>query len=123
MEQEEAAVEAVAVKGGAGNDLPQFSFSMIFHLKGTLSRYSSPIIGLSHGFLSSGSILLRTKLKNDDRLEKRVRLVQGLFPGDLFDGSITELPDIAFNDGPVGSHRIFFPMGLVAIDPNFGCFG
>jgi hypothetical protein len=40
MEQEEAAVEAVAVKGGAGNDLPQVTLSMIFHLKGTLSRYS-----------------------------------------------------------------------------------
>jgi hypothetical protein len=40
MEQEEAAVEAVAVKGGAGNDLTKVSFSMIFHLKGTLSRYS-----------------------------------------------------------------------------------
>jgi hypothetical protein len=38
MEQEEAAVEAVAVKGGAGNDLPLVSFSMIFHLRGTLSR-------------------------------------------------------------------------------------
>ena len=37
MGQEEAAVVAVAVRGGAGNDLPQFSFSMIFHLKGTLS--------------------------------------------------------------------------------------
>ena len=40
MEQEEAAVEAVAVKGGAGNDLTKVSFSMIFHLKGTRSRYS-----------------------------------------------------------------------------------
>jgi hypothetical protein len=30
MEQEEAAVEAVAAKGGAGNDLPQVSFSMNF---------------------------------------------------------------------------------------------
>ena len=27
MEQEEVAVEAVAVKGGAGNDLPQVSIS------------------------------------------------------------------------------------------------
>ena len=38
MGQEEAAVVAVAVRGGAENDPPQFSFSMIFHLKGTLSR-------------------------------------------------------------------------------------
>jgi hypothetical protein len=38
MGQEEAAVVAVAVRGGAGNDLPEFSFSMIFHLKDTLSR-------------------------------------------------------------------------------------
>ena len=69
MGQEEAAVVAVAVRGGAGNDLPQFSFSMIFHLKGTLSRYSFRIIGLSHGFFESGSMLLRTKLKNDDSWE------------------------------------------------------
>jgi hypothetical protein len=40
MGQEEAAVAAVAVRGAAGNDLPQFSFSTIFDLKGTLSRYS-----------------------------------------------------------------------------------
>ena len=32
MEQEEVAVVAVAERGGAGNDLPQVSFSMIFHL-------------------------------------------------------------------------------------------
>jgi len=31
-------VVAVAGRGGAGNDLPEFSFSMIFHLKDTLSR-------------------------------------------------------------------------------------
>ena len=53
MGQEEAEVVAVAVRGGAGNDLPQFFFSMIFHLKGTLYRYSFRIVGLSHGFLSS----------------------------------------------------------------------
>lgn len=35
MEQEEAAVEAVAAKGGDGNDIPQF-FSMIFHLRDAL---------------------------------------------------------------------------------------
>ena len=45
------------------------SFSMIFHLKGTLSRYSFRIMGLSHGFLSSGSILLRTKLKKEESWE------------------------------------------------------
>jgi hypothetical protein len=38
MEQEEVAVVAVAVRGGDGNDLPQVPFSMIFHLKDTLSR-------------------------------------------------------------------------------------
>ena len=75
MEQEEAAVEAVAVKGGAGNDLNKVSFSMIFHLKGTLSRYSFRIMGLSHGLRSSGSILLRTKLKKEESWEKRIRLV------------------------------------------------
>jgi hypothetical protein len=42
MGQEEAAVVAVAVRGGVGNDLPQFSVSMIFHLKGTFFRYSLP---------------------------------------------------------------------------------
>jgi hypothetical protein len=51
------------------------SFSMIFHLKGTLSRYSLRIMGLSHGFRSSGSILLRTKLKNEESWEKWIRLV------------------------------------------------
>ena len=50
MEQEEAAVEAVAVKGGAGNDLTKVSFSMIFHLKGTLSRYSFRIMVYRTGF-------------------------------------------------------------------------
>jgi hypothetical protein len=69
MEQEEAAVEAVAVRGGAGNDLPQFFFSMISHLKGTLSRYRFRIMGLSHGFLMSGSMLLRTKLKKEESWE------------------------------------------------------
>ena len=34
-EPEEAAVEAMAVKEGDGNDLPQVSLSMIFHLNGT----------------------------------------------------------------------------------------
>jgi hypothetical protein len=38
MGQEEVAVVAVAVRGGARNDLPQFSFSMVSHLNGTLSR-------------------------------------------------------------------------------------
>jgi hypothetical protein len=37
MGQEEAAVVAVEARGAAGNDLFQFSFSTIFHLKGTLS--------------------------------------------------------------------------------------
>ena len=45
MGQEEAAVVAGAVREGARNDLPQFSFSMIFHLKGTLSRYSFRDLG------------------------------------------------------------------------------
>ena len=69
MGQEEAAVVAVVVREGAGNNFPEFSVYMIFHLKGTLSRYSFRIIGLSHGFFESGSMLLRTKLKNDDSWE------------------------------------------------------
>ena len=52
-----------------------------------------------------------------------VQKSEHVFWGDLFDGSFTEFFDIAFNDGPVGSHRIFFRMGLVAIDPDFSCFG
>jgi hypothetical protein len=51
MGLEEAAAVAVAVRGGVGNDLLQFSFSMIFHLNGTLSRYSFLIIDVSHGFI------------------------------------------------------------------------
>ena len=39
------------------------SFSIISHLEGTLSRYNFLIMGVSHGFLSSGSRLLRAKLK------------------------------------------------------------
>jgi hypothetical protein len=38
MEPEQAVVEAVAVKGDAGNDLPKVSFLVMFHLNGTLSR-------------------------------------------------------------------------------------
>jgi len=49
MEREEATVEAVAVKGVAGNDLPQDSFSMIFHLNCNLLRYSLRIMGLRMG--------------------------------------------------------------------------
>ena len=33
---------------------------------------------------------------------------EDLFRGDLVDGSITEFIDIPLDDGPVGSHRIFF---------------
>ena len=33
---------------------------------------------------------------------------ENVFWSDLVDGSITEFLDIAFNDGLVGSHRIFF---------------
>jgi hypothetical protein len=50
------------------------SFSMIFHLKGTLSRYNFRIMGLSHRFLSSGSILLRTNLKKDESSGNRIQL-------------------------------------------------
>jgi hypothetical protein len=54
MEQEEALVVAVVVRGDVGNNLPQVSFYIILHLKGTLSRFSFRIMGLSHGFLNSG---------------------------------------------------------------------
>jgi hypothetical protein len=80
MEQGEVVVVAVVVKGGAGNDLPRVFFSMISYLKGTLSRYSFRIMGVSHGSLKSRSILLRTKLKNEESWEYRIRLVSGLFP-------------------------------------------
>jgi hypothetical protein len=78
-------------------------------------------MGLSHGFLSSGSILLRTKLKKEEDLGitdsfgvgfvafgEAVQEGEDVFRGDLVDGSITEFFDIPFDDGPVGSHRIFF---------------
>jgi hypothetical protein len=48
---------------------------------------------------------------------------EDVFRGDLIGRTITELPDESFDDGPVGSYRIFFRMGFVAIDPDFGCFG
>ena len=80
MGPEEAAVVAVAARGDAGNDFPQFSFSMIFHFKGALSPCSFRLIGLSHGFLSSGSRLLRTKFKKEESWENWIRLVKGLFP-------------------------------------------
>lgn len=48
----EVAVEAVAVKGGAGNDLFCFSFSMIFHLDGRAlvlaSRKSPATVLITH---------------------------------------------------------------------------
>ena len=53
MGQEEAAVVAVAARGDAGNDLPQFSFLMIFHFTNTLSPHSFRLIGLSHGVNST----------------------------------------------------------------------
>ena len=37
--------------------------------------------------------------------------------------AITGFFDIVLDDGLVGSDRIFFPMGLVATNPDFGCFG
>jgi hypothetical protein len=43
--------------------------SIISHRQGTLSRYSLRTVGLSHGYLSSGSILLRTKLKKEESWE------------------------------------------------------
>ncbi len=43
--------------------------------------------------------------------------------GDLIDGAITEFFNVLLDDGPVGSRRIFFRMGLVVIDPDFSCFG
>ena len=52
---------------------------------------------------------------------KTVQECKDLLQGDLVDGSITEFFDIPLNDGPVGSHRIFL-LGLVVIDPDFGCF-
>jgi hypothetical protein len=41
----------------------------------------------------------------------------------LVNGAVTEFLDKPFDDGPVGSHRIFFGMGVVMIDPDFCCFG
>ena len=41
-------------------------------------------------------------------LGEAVQESEDVFRGDLVDGSITEFPDIPLDDGPVGSHRIFF---------------
>jgi hypothetical protein len=56
-------------------------------------------------------------------LGESVQEGKDLFRGDLIDGAIAEFMDKPFDDGPVGSHRIFFRMGLVLINPDFGCFG
>jgi len=80
MGQEEAAVVAVAARGDAGNDLPQFSFLMIFHFKSTLTPRSFRLIGLSHGLLISGSRLLRTKLEKEEIRGNWIRLLKGSFP-------------------------------------------
>jgi hypothetical protein len=40
-----------------------------------------------------------------------VQECKDLFRGDLLDGTIAEFMDKPFDDGPVGSHRIFFSNG------------
>jgi hypothetical protein len=42
-------------------------------------------MSLSHGFLSSGSILLRTKLKKEESWEKRIRQEHQNFCNPFFD--------------------------------------
>ncbi len=44
-------------------------------------------------------------------LGEAVQECKDLFRGDLVDGTITEFPDISLDDGPVGSHHIFFSNG------------
>jgi hypothetical protein len=61
MEQEEVSVVVVGVRGDAGNELPEASFLIISHPKGSLSRYNLRIMGLSHGLRSLGLILLFAK--------------------------------------------------------------
>ena len=56
-------------------------------------------------------------------LGEAVQKGEDVFRGDLLDGSIIEFFDIPLDDGPVGSHRIFFWDALVVIDQDFGCFG
>ena len=51
-----------------------------------------------------------------------VQECKDLFRGYLLNGTIAEFMDKPFDDGLVGSHRIFFRMGLVVIDPDFSCF-
>ena len=36
---------------------------------------------------------------------------EDVFRSDLIDKTITELPDESFDDGPVGTHRVFFSNG------------
>jgi len=121
MVQEEAAVVVVAVRGGAGNDLPQFSFSMIFPSQ----RHPFPIQLPDHRPIAwvpkLGIDIVSHKIEKGRELGKAdpfgvgfvslgeaIQTCKDLFRGYLVDWSITEFPDISIDDGPVGSRRIFF---------------
>ncbi len=58
-----------------------------------------------------------------------VQKSEDVFRGDMVDGSITEFFDIPLDDGPVGSHRIFYSNGscgsrfkILAARDNFMAF-
>jgi hypothetical protein len=78
-------------------------------------------MGLSHGLMKFGIDIVADEIEKGRELGKTDSLGVGfvsfgeavqegedLFRGDLVDGSITEFLDKPLDDGPVGSHRIFF---------------
>jgi hypothetical protein len=88
---------------------------------------ADPISGFDHHH--SGRLIGRDLRITDSfgvgfvSLGEAIQELKDLLWGDFINGSIAEFLNKLFDDGPVGSHRIFFRMGLVVIDPDFGCFG
>jgi hypothetical protein len=54
-------------------------------------------------------------------LGESVQESKDLFRCDLINGTIAVFMNKPSDDGPVSSHRIFFRVDLVVIDPGFGC--
>ena len=100
------------------------SFSIISHLEGTLSRYKFPDHGSVAWVPKLGIDMVADEIEKGRELGKTDPLGVGfvafgeavqegedVFRGDLIDRTITELTDESLDDGPVGSHRIFFSNG------------
>ncbi len=94
---------------------------MIFHLKGTLSRYSLSDHGSVAWVPEFGIDIVADEIEKGRELGitdslgvgfvsfgEAVQEGEDVFWRDLVDRSITKFTDVPLDDGLVGSHRIFF---------------